>query len=414
MRIAFATMLLLGTFIGCAGQEFGTNGEVPALGGAAGSGGAAAAAGQASGVGGSNVSGGGNGGSTAGTAGAGTGGASGTAGAGVGGATLTGGMAGSVAGMAGAIPSEAGPFADAVAPDSSKPDVCVETGVERCFDGIDNDCNGLADCADPACAAGATCIPDPALLDVAVRVAPDAACPNGFATPIDLRSGLNTGAGCTACGCTAGALTCQAEIAVLATNSGGPYACDSTVTSRLVRDADGCTFVANALGIGNLAGIKAAVACTPGTTAPLPATWASSVRLCKTADIGTGCEAGFVCAPIVQAPAAERCVVSAGSKPCPAGYATKGALYARYDDTRACSCACEGAGDCTGTSVVQYQDACTATPTVLATGSRTCTGGKHDWYAAITGTPAGKAICTPKPNVTGTLAPADPHTVCCY
>jgi hypothetical protein len=401
MRLPNTMVLLLSVITGCAGQEFASLEEASDLGAAGAGGSAQMEAGPAAGSGGTNVSSGGN--------------SSGGAASATGGATSAGGMAGSVGAMGGAAPGEGGAFADAAATDSSKPDVCVATGVERCFDGIDNDCNGLGDCADPACAVAATCVPDPAPLDVAVRVAAGAACPAGFEAPVDLSSGLEPGAGCTACGCTAGALTCQAEIAALATNSGGPSACDATVTSKVVRDVDGCTFIANALGIGNLTGVKAAVPCTPGTNAVLPASWATATRLCKTNAVGTGCNAGFVCAPAVPAPAvAERCAVATGTKACPAGYASRGAFYARYDDTRACSCTCEASGDCTGTSVVQHQDSCAAAGTVLTTGTRTCTGGKHDWYVTVTGTPAGNPTCTGKTKLTGTVTPAEPHTVCCY
>ena len=72
----------------------------------------------------------------------------------------------------------------------AKPDTagCVKTGAEICDDGIDNDCNGTADCADPACGAGSRVSRLRSGRLGARRVRRDAppACPVSY-TPTDLK-----------------------------------------------------------------------------------------------------------------------------------------------------------------------------------------------------------------------------------
>ncbi|HSY38454.1 MAG TPA: hypothetical protein VLA79_02970, partial [Polyangia bacterium] len=109
-------------------SDAGNDGGGGAAGGEQGGGGAVAGqGGTATGGGGGAAKGGSGGGATGGSGGAagsrGTGGSGGAAGN-----RGTGGGAGGAGGA-----------------------VCKKTGAENCFDGIDNDCNGLIDCADPAC-----------------------------------------------------------------------------------------------------------------------------------------------------------------------------------------------------------------------------------------------------------------------
>jgi hypothetical protein len=48
--------------------------------------------------------------------------------------------------------------------------VCMPTGPERCTDGVDNDCNGTTDCADPACARDPGCSPGNETCDLALTL----------------------------------------------------------------------------------------------------------------------------------------------------------------------------------------------------------------------------------------------------
>src|SRR5437773_2281567 len=44
--------------------------------------------------------------------------------------------------------------------DATNPADACATQESDCLDGVDNDCNGLVDCADPACGAGFRCVAD--------------------------------------------------------------------------------------------------------------------------------------------------------------------------------------------------------------------------------------------------------------
>ncbi len=90
--------------------------------------------------------------------------------------------------------------------DTGGPDAC--DSVEICNNGIDDDCNGLVDCADPACTAGWTCTAAPvpsgwSVVSYAQSSRP--ACPAGYGTPADVVEGP-IGAPAT-CGCTCNVTT---------------------------------------------------------------------------------------------------------------------------------------------------------------------------------------------------------------
>ena len=66
---------------------------------------------------------------------------------------------------------------------------CVPGAPEDCFDGWDNNCDGLIDCADPLCNPVAVCVPAGAGLDHAT-VAGTLACPPQYPGETLLRNGL--------------------------------------------------------------------------------------------------------------------------------------------------------------------------------------------------------------------------------
>src|SRR5262249_56746911 len=80
-------------------------------------------------------------------------------------------------------------------------DVCAPD--ENCLDGVDNDCNGLTDCADPACTAGYRCVaaPPPAWSGFALYAdRRTAGCPSSFPNATDTFESLTFApASCVAC-----------------------------------------------------------------------------------------------------------------------------------------------------------------------------------------------------------------------
>jgi hypothetical protein len=55
---------------------------------------------------------------------------------------------------------------------------CEPRGPETCFNGQDDDCNGVVDCADSACDSTAMCVPGDD--STGILVGQDEACPEGY------------------------------------------------------------------------------------------------------------------------------------------------------------------------------------------------------------------------------------------
>src|SRR5262245_35015382 len=84
--------------------------------------------------------------------------------------------------------------------------------VELCFDGQDNDGDGLADCGDPDCDAGAICVASAADRPAGALVPGDQPCPAGFqGGETTIHRGLQPSE-CTGCGCTVGDTICEATV----------------------------------------------------------------------------------------------------------------------------------------------------------------------------------------------------------
>ena len=389
--------------------DAGSDGRAGAAGGEQGGGGAVAGQGGAAtgGGGGGAARGGSGGGATGGSGGAagsrGTGGSGGAAGShGTGGAGGAGGAA------------------------------CKKTGsTENCFDGIDNDCNGLIDCADPACDA-----------TVAQCVALDAT-----AAPIGLLTGVGAGAcgtagydqptaifanpnqlSCTTviagkgCSCTAGPVTCSTTLSGFKTlaectgdtssgESAGSFVtgqdknCTAAGVPPWTLDTNGDIF-----GIGATTFVATPADCTPSGTPNTPTyTFGTNATFCGTQKVGGGCSAGQVCVPATGA--GGLCQLFDGKKTtCPGG-APAQPYYTGVSGTVTCgACTC-------GTPVGASCDAvtlqtCSGGIDVQSNG-RTCIGpGVSRPAVQFSGTPT-PAACSPMSAVGGTAAPTGPKTLCC-
>jgi hypothetical protein len=225
----------------------------------------------------------------------------------------------------------------------------------NCLDGIDNDCNGLVDCADPACTAGYTCVA-PAAGWTGYALYDDtraAACPSTYPTQADTFEGMIfSPASCGACACTAGGATCGPSNLTCEDDGG---AC--TASMAIASLTASCT----ALGAGLAAdGTTMCAASAPtatagscaasGGAASLSAVSFSKLsRTCTaTTGPGGGCTGAQVCVAKPAAGSHGVCVSQpvSGSALCPSGYAHAFVVVptaTSYDDTRACtSCSCGG------------------------------------------------------------------------
>ena len=291
--------------------------------------------------------------------GAGSGGKGGSGGGG--GATGTGGAAGTGAGTAGtgAAGTGAGGRGGAAGTGAAGTTGCVFQSAEDCFDGIDNDCNGMIDCADPACAPQGECVAaGNTNFKLGVEANPTDTCPTNFTGgETALNQGLVVPAATTCTGCSCAAST-TCSIGLYQYASVAACTADTTLTggtlvgSQINSASLTCemgTLNAPAYRIGSFT--KTDSACTPSGTAAKPAvSWTTQKKFCAVARTGAGCSPGYVCAP-KQAQLSNHCVRADGALACPAGYnATGSGWYKDFSDTRtcgACSCGTQTPGDCT-------------------------------------------------------------------
>ncbi len=329
---------------------------------------------------------------------------------------------------------------------------------ENCFNGIDDDANGLADCDDPACNALVACVP---------------AVPNGWQGPVAIWEGggsesppscadsqypvvqfqqLFAGpttppATCPTCDCT-----------------GTPTADASSCTTRVqLSDAADCSGSQQMLGPDGLPGFVVTTDCTvvpvssqfsPQTaffTTPTaqsdvcvpqsknqavfpPTTYDKALRACGAPELTpAGCSAGQqTCLPRPQggySPAI--CVFQAGdSVDCPGPFDVKFTYY-RYQDNRQCSaCSCIPAGiscdsvSSTEQSYVGSYDAdssCLSTPFQIVSQSTGCVNhafapGVSVYMKLVNTLPkaSGTPTCQPKPSTTiGDVSAVQSFTFCC-
>jgi hypothetical protein len=274
----------------------------------------------------------------------------------------------------------------------------------NCFDGLDDNGDGLADCADPTCAAVATCVAEvPAdwtgydhLFDGS-GAAP--ACPSLFAqsaTPGN--SGLTADpASCGACACGAPAnLTCDMPDAMFVQdatcgNAGNfvtqlsvPAAWDGTCTGTDFAPGGRNTCGNNGTSPCNAAVLADAPVVTGGScgasggaSTVTPSSFTGAGFACAGAPHGGGCTGTEVCQPKPAAPFESGiCIHHDGDVACPVGtpFTARHVFYTGVDDTRGCSaCACGAPAGAT----------CSATISVYASGS-SCTGTPAATFAAGT------------------------------
>ena len=352
----------------------------------------------------------------AGAAGGGNGGSGGGVGATAGGgsAGATGGAAGAPGGSAGAAGGgDAGPK-------------------EICDNGVDDDGDTQADCADSDCtAAGAfSCVTDAPAgwtgpFAFSVGAPPFPACPAPY-TKVELQGGETINAPAAVCtGC-----SCGAPTNVKCATSVNSYV-DGNCTSGKVGTGgpkgpcNGLTITGSggtrnsAISSGSLSALGGTCAPSAGTKTVPPITWGSSKQLCSGAKSGAGCSAGASCLPTPKAPFASKlCITKAGDQICPSPFLNKHPLYAGATDTRNCSCACSASsgGSCTGGTINFYpgSSGCGGTPVTLTPNVCKPTTPFKSFSVSVSGaTVVTAGSCSPTTKTSGGATPDDLRTVCC-
>lgn len=264
---------------------------------------------------------------------------------------------------------------DTVATDGPKDgpvDGCKPSGPEVCDDGIDNDCNGHADCDDPACAAFQCEPPTPSggWAPVAFADTTSASCPSGWGAQTDVKfvAGDGTDGSCVcSCSGSGGAVaTCNAGTTGFTLYNSNACA-TSTSTQNLPAQNATCTAFGTPLDAPSNTFATVTAPSGPTTCAKNTVLTKNNVadgRTCAApAKLGGGCAGGQVCAP---KPAGLRyCVAKSGLNACPAPFTVRRRAGTDATDARACndaSCNCNVA-------------ACAAT--VNAFSNANCTGGTN-------------------------------------
>jgi hypothetical protein len=399
---------------------FGTGGggtDGSATGGAGGAAGSSGVGGATAGSGGGGTGGGamggsGGGGGSGGVATGGRGGGGGTAGVATGGRGGGGGTGGVATGGRGGNGA------------------CVPTGVENCYNNLDDDCNGFIDCADQAgCSPTSQCqILDPAMGSIGSSVAPTAPCPVGAPNARTLNSGL-AGAGCAGCSCLLGsaATVCSADIYGYYTagavdcmaNTGGQLVTTLSSTAGCVSNVPWTSAIGTIYGMreGPLRGTPTGSCLPSGTPTKGTPVWNSTAKFCAVPVVGGGCGAGQACVPRAVV-AAGSCLLLDGAHACPTGLRAS-AWFTGFTDARTCgACGCgTPAGDCNSTLIGAGSDySCPSTGSVLgylsATKPNMCfPAGVYHPGLEFSGTAA--TTCPASSLVSGALTATGPQTLCC-
>lgn len=220
---------------------------------------------------------------------------------------------------------------------------CKPTGAEVCDDGIDNDCNGRIDCADPACGAFACIAPAPdgwAYLALAPATRPS--CGDAFTTSSDKR--VIEGSLTQTCKCNCGS-PCGGDATI---EKGSDNTCTSGTITVAADTNGGCNTLANA-DVAAFAKVVPPAAGSCGATDAMTKGDPKSGRTCtyvKPPRAQSGCAGAEVCA--TRPPDGySACVAKDGANACPPGYAREFHVGGAVDDQRKCTgCTCSASVAC--------------------------------------------------------------------
>jgi hypothetical protein len=304
------------------------------------------------------------------------------------------------------------------APDLRKP--CVPSGAELCFDGVDNDCNGLTDCEDTAaCSAIAECVPAAAATaQYGAMIATGMSCPTHYGSPAFIGQTLSVPGGCSGCSCTP-SLVCATTLHQFPANTCAGSTMDWPIDNTACWPINLTT---RAAGVDLITSLPH---CAPsGVPGVPPATWAQSAQFCQTTEVGFCPTAGSVC--VAKTGGSKHCTLDAANASCTGNYALQGGgtWYTGVTDNRTCgaSCVCgnPSGGSC-GTQafpkVFQNQAAgCGGAAATFNPGTCLNNLGLSSYLGATVSVAAGSEslpACQPSNAVSGTATASGQSTLCC-
>lgn len=284
---------------------------------------------------------------------------------------------------------------------------------EQCLNGVDDDDDALADCADDDCTqVGCLDLPPEWIGPVELR-SDDSPCEGDFSIGIaSLKTSVDAPAARCSCSCTGGIQSC----ATAGFETFANQTCGNQIDKETL--ASGQCEVLTDLGAvdGYQVDPQGPAACTPAVDENLPTPSFDAQRLCGLPAPPAGCKEG-TCAP-----SSGSCVYASGNLVCPSGFATSFTGSAGIVDSRACapgSCNCGAAtGGCGFTFELFDSPVCGGAP-ISSTMSTLCEAesfgnGPGSYSAVFTGVD-GQFSCAASgtPTATGSVALSEPITVCC-
>jgi len=337
-----------------------------------------------------------------------------------------------------AVDAEDAPFdgsAETSSPDAgSDADACGT--VEICNNNIDDNCDGLVDCADPQCFAGFACIPAPTVgwtgpVELWEGVVPGVPPTCAGAFPSDVYDGNATPTqppdSCSACACSsASGGACGAATVSFFDDSSCTMTCPDAGATSAQLPVGACvnltsyTSTCATPSMTISAPAPSGGSCSPsgGAASTTPWAWTQLARVCgvPTPTVPGGCTAPMVCAP---RPAAQFdatvCVVLGGAQSCPAAFPSKKTYYGSASDDRtctACGCGAPSGASCTGTVKEYSGPSCNGSASTLGAPSA-CTPLSGKSEELTTATPSGGSCAPSGGQPTGSIDPTSPTTVCC-
>jgi hypothetical protein len=310
------------------------------------------------------------------------------------------------------------------------PGVCANTA-EDCYNGFDDNGDGLVDCEDPSCVVTSLCTAPPPSGWIGIGwLDPDTVvtCPPSLAE-VNLYETANLNAATLACTCECGTATAHCGIDL--TCYAGDTGCNNAGTSFTVT---GCQTVSLPQGATScLALAPRLVGSCPATTKTVRPTvvWPATGRACVR-EAGGYCTGGTLqCVPRPPAGAVGPCVVHTGDVACPGTgpYTAKHLYYdGKTNDTRACTACseCTASGTCRcdtmmpecGVSIYSDSLCQSSNPTTVPAGGMcmpiTNSGSTSPKAQPVGLLPPESTQCVPGTStVTGTITPTTKLTICC-
>ena len=311
---------------------------------------------------------------------------------------------------------------------------------ENCLDGVDDDLDGMIDCADADCQPDHECVPEVAApWEGYYRVATSAfpadtpvLCDDGT-MPVPYFAMPGGGAQCEACSCGGiGGATCSLPTVQWWLNSAfcsgpPPLVLTPANTNCVALPNDStCSNVCNnpqACGLGESAIVGQPGCPSAGGASMLPAKWGVEDHACRSQEVGAGCSAAMVCVAKSPAPYDQTaCILQQGAHTCPGDWPNAIDVSTDGTDTRGCTaCSCAPSDvDCVGEKITFYDDdnCSNAGNPPADINPSTCVqvqelvdfdqGSYRATAATMTGT------CTPQGGqAMGAVEPTGPVTFCC-